>query len=97
MGISCWKCGKDTGIKSKPTRIDHCVDCLADLKCCRGCRFYEPYAAHGCRERVDETIKIKDKSNFCDFFQPRVVGAKALDKLNSKDSRKKSFDDLFNE
>jgi len=95
MGLSCWNCGKDTGINGKPPRVDHCAACLADLKCCRGCRFYDPYAAHGCRERIEDPVKIKDKANFCDYFQPRVVGAKALDKTANKDSRKKAFDDLF--
>jgi hypothetical protein len=95
MGLSCWNCGRDTGISGKPTRVDHCGKCLADLKCCRGCRFYDPTAAHHCRERIDETVKNKEKANFCDFFQPRVVGARALDKMANKEGRKKSFDDLF--
>jgi len=97
MGLSCWSCGKETGIEGKPSRIDQCTACLADLKSCRGCRFYAPHAAHQCHERVDETIKNKEKANFCDFFQPRIVGAKALDNAASKDSRKKKFDDLFND
>jgi hypothetical protein len=95
MGLSCWNCGKDTGIDGKPTRIDHCVACLADLRCCRGCRFYDPFAAHQCRERIEERVKIKDKANFCDYFQPRVIGARAQDRMADKDSRKKAFDDLF--
>ncbi len=97
MGLNCWKCGKDTGITGKPVRNDQCPSCLADLKCCRGCRFFDPYAAHQCRERIDDPVKIKDKSNFCDYFQPRIVGAKAQDMSNSKDSKKKSFDNLFND
>ncbi len=97
MGLTCWNCGKDSGITSKPARTDHCSSCLADLKCCRGCRFYDPFAAHQCRERIDDPVKIKDKANFCDYFQARVVGAKALDRADSKDSRKKSFDNLFDD
>jgi hypothetical protein len=42
-------------------------------------------------------VKNKEKANFCDFFQARVVGAKNLDKIDSKDARKKAFDDLFND
>ncbi len=95
MSLNCWNCGKSTDVQGKPTRLDHCESCLADLRCCRGCRFYDPFAARQCRERIDETVKNKEKANFCDYFQPRVVGARALDKLNSKDARKKDFDDLF--
>lgn len=97
MGLSCWNCGKDTDIEGKPTRLDHCAACLADLKCCRGCRFYDPFAAHQCRERIDEPVKKKEKANFCDYFQARVVGAKALDQASSKEARKKAFDDLFDD
>ena len=39
MGLNCWNCGKDTGITGKPTRLDHCSVCLADLKACRGAVF----------------------------------------------------------
>ena len=97
MGLTCWNCGKQTGLEGKPFRTDHCPSCLADLRCCRGCRFYDPRSARQCRERVDETVKIKDKANFCDYFQPRIIGAKAQDKMADKDSRKKSFDDLFSD
>lgn len=95
MALTCWNCGNNTGLETKPSRLDHCPSCLADLRCCRGCRFYDPTAAHHCRERVDETVKNKEKANFCDFFQARIVGAKALDKTANKDARKKAFDDLF--
>jgi len=97
MGLNCWNCGKDTGITGKPTRLDHCSSCLADLKSCRGCRFYDPFAAHKCRERIDDPVKNKEKANFCDYFQARVVGAKAQGQQNSKDAKKKSFDNLFND
>ena len=97
MGLNCWNCGKDTGITAKPTRLDHCSVCLADQKACRGCRFYDPHAAHQCRERIDDPVKNKEKANFCDYFQTRVVGAKAQGQQNSKDAKKKSFDNLFND
>jgi hypothetical protein len=42
-------------------------------------------------------VRNKEKANFCDYFQPRVVGARALDSFDSKDSRRKRFDDLFND
>lgn len=97
MALTCWNCGKKTDVTAKPTRLDHCSACLADLKCCRGCRFFDPHAARQCRERVNDTVKIKDKSNFCDFFQARVIGAKRQDKMADKDSRKNAFDDLFSD
>ncbi|MEE9442019.1 MAG: hypothetical protein V3V99_05060 [candidate division Zixibacteria bacterium] len=97
MGLTCWKCGKMTSVKGKPFRNDSCPSCLADLRCCRGCLFYDPHSAHRCRERIDEPVKIKNKANFCDYFTARVVGAKGLDRMNNKESRKKDFDDLFDD
>ncbi|MEZ5357825.1 MAG: hypothetical protein R3F48_03275 [Candidatus Zixiibacteriota bacterium] len=97
MALTCWNCGKDTGVEGKPFRNDHCPACLADLRCCRGCRFYDPASSHQCRERIDESIKIKDKANFCDYFQPRIIGAKALDQSGNKDARKRAFDNLFDD
>ncbi|MCK5124725.1 MAG: hypothetical protein KAR42_00570 [candidate division Zixibacteria bacterium] len=97
MALTCWNCGKQTGIEGKPFRNDHCPACQADLRSCRGCRFYDPQSAHQCLERVNETVKIKDKSNFCDYFQPRMIGAKVQKIKTDKSSRKKAFDDLFDE
>ncbi len=97
MGLTCWSCGRETNVEKKPYRNDHCPHCLADLKCCRGCRFYDPKAVHRCRERIDEPVRNKEKANFCDYFQPRVIGARAQNMINSKDSRKRAFDDLFDD
>lgn len=51
-------------------------------------------------ESVEHNIVNKEKSNFCDFFQMRnVIKGKGgmTNQRDSKDIRKKSFDDLFND
>lgn len=99
-GLICWNCGAVTGIVGRVMRNDACTKCLADLRCCRGCRFFDPYAKLQCRENIDSGVKNKEKSNFCDFFQlrdrvKRPGGmAQAAD---SKDELKKKFDDLFDD
>ncbi len=98
-GLLCWNCGKPTGIKDRVNRADSCVNCMADLRCCRGCRHFDPTRRFQCKEPIEANIPIKDKSNFCDFFQMRNVmktaGGVQIDTKDTKDSRKKRFDDLF--
>ena len=99
-GLICWNCGRPTGIEGRVMRNDQCPHCMADLRCCRGCRHFDPYARGQCRENIDKTIVNKEKSNFCDFYQFRQVvkgpgGIKGLH--DDKDSRKKAFDDLFDD
>jgi len=81
-------------------RADACPECLADLRCCRGCRHFDPTARWQCRETIDAPIPIKEKSNFCDYFQARLAmhshGRKPSPR-DSKDERRKKFDDLFDD
>jgi hypothetical protein len=69
------------------------------LRCCRGCRHFDPYARSQCRETIDTPIPNKEKSNFCDWFQMRTAvkrpGGITTEHTDSKDNRRKRFDDLF--
>ncbi len=99
-GLLCWKCGKPTGIVDRVTRMDTCVHCMADLRCCRGCRHFDPNSHLQCREHIDTPVRDKEKNNFCDYFQMRDAvkrpgGIHAP--TNSKEDLKKRFDDLFND
>ncbi len=100
QGLMCWNCSKPTGITTRVVRSDHCKHCLADLRCCRGCFHFDPTRRYQCRENVDELVKIKEKSNFCDYYQTRAVikvagGVKT--QISEKDNLKKNFDDLFDD
>ncbi|MBN2225723.1 MAG: hypothetical protein JW763_00010 [candidate division Zixibacteria bacterium] len=97
-GLLCWNCGRPTGIEGKVMRADACPECLADMRCCRGCRHFDPTARWQCRETIDTPIPIKEKSNFCDYFQTRLAvhsHEKNPSAADSKDHRRKKFDDLF--
>ena len=97
-GLLCWSCGKPTGINGRVMRSDSCVDCLADLRCCRGCRHFDPSRNKQCRETIQSTVTNKEKNNMCDFFQKRdaiKVGGGMLNQQESKVDKKKNFDDLF--
>ena len=77
--------------------MDHCERCQSDLRCCRGCRFFDPTRRFQCRENVDQPVQPKDKANFCDFFMVRQTGPGARNDFDAKSSRKQSFDDLFDD
>ena len=97
-GLICWNCGRATGIEGKVMRADACPQCLADLRACRGCRFFDPSSRWQCRESIEAPIPIKEKSNFCDFFQARLAVQsynKKMTARETKDAKKKDFDDLF--
>ncbi len=97
-GLICWNCGRPTGIEGRVGRSDSCEHCLADLRCCRGCRHWEPGRRFQCKEPIETNIVNKEKSNFCDFFQMRDVFKRAggvRSAEESKDDRRKRFDDLF--
>ncbi len=97
-GLICWSCGLATGLEGKVMRADACDKCLADQRCCRGCRFFDPMSRSQCREHIDTPIPNKEKSNFCDYFQIRQAiqsGGRIVRDIESKDDKKKKFDDLF--
>jgi hypothetical protein len=97
-GLLCWNCGRATGIEGKVTRSDSCPHCLADLRCCRGCRHFDPTRRFQCREPIESFVSNKEKNNFCGFFQMRDVVKKPgaiSSHRNTKEERKKRFDDLF--
>ena len=99
-GLLCWSCGRPTGIEGKVTRSDSCPQCLADLRCCRGCRHFDPTRRFQCREVVETNVTNKEKNNFCDFFQMRDAVKRPGGISASRDSKevhKKKFDDLFDD
>ncbi len=99
-GLLCWNCGRPTGIRTKVMRSDSCVHCQADLRCCRGCRHFDPTRRFQCKEAIETNIANKEKNNFCEFFQMRnvVKGPGGISsQTDTKESRKKRFDNLFND
>jgi hypothetical protein len=87
-------------MEGRVMKSDNCPECLADLRCCRGCRFFDPTAHRHCREPVDSFVSNKEKANFCDWFQVRLAvqsKGQIVRDADSKESRKKRFNDLFND
>ena len=50
-------------------RRDTCPSCMADIRTCKMCQFYDPKAYNECRESSAERVQDKEKANFCDYFK----------------------------
>ena len=77
MSLICWKCAKplsDT-FKIMVGRRDVCPACMADLRICKMCQFYDPKAYNECRESQADRVQDKEKANFCDYFKIGSTGS----------------------
>ena len=77
----------------KVFRQDVCPNCDSYLRCCLNCRFYDPLAAHECKESAATWTRDKEAANFCDYFEPGQFVAKK--KSTKQDDARKKLDDLF--
>ncbi len=92
----CYNCGVSPGIL-KIYRKTECPTCGKDLKICLNCRFYDKNAHFECRESITEEVKIKERSNFCDFFEyNKNIDAEHSDELKKEiNDAKSEFLKLF--
>lgn len=92
----CKKCGKEI-IESNITRSSVCPVCGADLHSCINCKYYSPGAHYDCHETIEELVKDKERSNFCDFFKvnPNPAGVNSTQKKSA--DAKAAFNALFGE
>ena len=71
MANKCYKCSKELSdnFKIMTSRSDSCPFCMADIRCCRMCSFYDPKVYNECKETNADRITEKEKANFCDYFK----------------------------
>ncbi|MEK6706785.1 MAG: hypothetical protein AABZ06_13460 [Bdellovibrionota bacterium] len=67
---NCWNCKTELS-ELEYGRGDTCRKCGRDTKTCKGCKFFYPSFNNECRESQAERVLDKERSNFCDYFQPR--------------------------
>jgi len=65
----CYSCGTEYRRLTEPGRGDTCEQCGADLRVCLNCVCYDPSASEQCRERQADYVAVKDRANYCEFFQ----------------------------
>ncbi len=89
----CFKCGIPYDVRDRVSRSAVCVKCDADLHCCLNCRHYNPRAHNECNENQAEWVRDKERSNYCDYFDPKR-GAGPGNSSPKEDARAR-FDSLF--
>ncbi len=90
----CFRCGNAHEFTGRIGRRDACPKCDADLHCCRNCRHYSPGAHNQCNETQADWVKEKDRSNFCDYFDPRL-GTGSRDAADPAQDARAKFENLF--
>jgi len=65
----CFSCKKELDIEGKPGRGDECSCCGADVLVCLNCRFLSPGAHNDCSEPMAERVLVKDRANYCEYFE----------------------------
>lgn len=94
MGVvHCHRCGKEIA-ENNLGRQDTCVHCGADTRVCKNCKNYDRAYNNECREEQAPRVVEKEKSNFCEWFQPRAGGAGGSG-APSKSDLKGAADALF--
>lgn len=74
-------------------RRDECHKCRADVHVCKNCAHYDPKAYNECREPQADVVQEKERSNFCDYFTPRMGGVESG--VSAADKAKAAFEALF--
>lgn len=72
---ACWNCGLKLEALDYG-RGDVCSGCGRDTRVCKGCIHFDASSHNQCREPQAERVVEKERSNFCDYFEPAAsVGA----------------------
>lgn len=93
--LSCFKCGTPYPLTRRIVRSDTCPKCDADLHCCANCRHYNPAAHNQCNEPQAEWVREKERTNFCDYFEPRRGPGRPGKGSTAADDARARFDNLF--
>lgn len=88
----CVFCGFEIDETLGIGRRAECINCENDLHCCLQCIFYDPAYANECREPQAESVREKDRSNFCDYFE---FGRDEQTQLTTKFKAKAQLEKLF--
>ena len=88
----CWYCGSDlAGLDFG--RGDTCTKCGRDTRVCKNCVFFDIHSNNSCRESQADRVVEKERSNFCDYFNPS--SANAGTGAPTRDALKAAADALF--
>lgn len=78
--LVCFSCRKNVSVlDGKVSYREECPHCRSDVHVCKNCDFWDVRAYNECRETSADRVVEKERSNLCDYFQPRKAGVGADD------------------
>jgi hypothetical protein len=80
---TCFNCSAENVLAHIPGRRDECPKCSADAHVCRNCQNFDRAAYNECREPAADIVREKERSNFCDHFQPGAPGGAGLSRQDA--------------
>lgn len=74
MSHACFSCNTEIPAVQFGRR-DSCDKCGKDTRVCKNCKHYDRSRNNECKEEQASRVVEKEKSNFCEWFQPGGAGA----------------------
>lgn len=71
--VICYQCHTADTFEGKLGFRAACPKCGEDLHVCLNCDMHDPKVYNECREPSADVVREKSRSNFCDFFTPKVA------------------------
>ena len=95
----CYFCKQPLDDAVKVFRSTLCPSCSKDLKICHNCKFYSKDSHWDCLETINELVREKDRSNFCDFFVFKKADPHKLSEPSEtrEDKARENFNMLFDD
>lgn len=91
--VQCFSCKAVHSLERVGFRLE--CDCGEDLHVCLTCKFYDQQSYNECREPSADSVQVKDRSNLCEFYEPKADGAAGGGSTNEKDELLKAAEALF--
>ncbi len=90
VDLVCWSCGGAvTGVPLPLGRREECPACVASLRACRGCEFFDATASGSCREPMADAVSDREQANSCDYFRVDRREGESQDQGEAAKARRK--------
>ena len=91
--MRCARCGRPYA-GGATSGAAACEGCGVALRSCVQCSFFDPGARFECMQAITARVAVKDGSNDCTLFEPRVRVERQTGSAPAASARS-AFDDLF--
>ncbi|MBM3300609.1 MAG: hypothetical protein FJY85_11705 [Deltaproteobacteria bacterium] len=90
----CHHCAARLEFVEKVFRNDSCPQCGSDVYCCLNCSEYDESSPNQCREPQTEKVSVKDRRNYCEYFNLREGRGSSAGRDRAAEAKRK-LEDLF--